>query len=256
MSWRTTSEIAWSELGVGSLVPASGASGLALGAWVLHRAGMETDKIARRSVAFFILKSSVNFVAVFVIGGLLWLGVIGPSESFALSGLPALGAALVIGLVVALPHIARAPTADETSGRVRRFVAGAWRAVVDGAREAFEIVRHGNVPVIAGSIGYWAFDNAVLWACFHAYGDVPPLTVILLGYLIGQMGGLLPLPGGVGGIDGGLIGMLILYGADPATTAAAVFTYRLILFWLPLIGGAIAFWLLRRNLDRPELCVA
>ena len=63
--------------------------------------------------------------------------------------------------------------------------------------------------------------------------------------------------GGVGGIDGGLIGTLILYGAPAAPTAAAVLAYRVILFWLPLVGGAVAFALLRRALDRserPDLC--
>ena len=39
-----------------------------------------------------------------------------------------------------------------------------------------------------------------------------------MGYLIGQIGGLLPIPGGVGGIDGGLIGTLIVYGAPAAAT--------------------------------------
>ena len=68
MSWRTSAEIAWSELGVGSIVPASGAGGLALGAWILSRRGMPAERIARRSVAFFLIKSSVNFVAVAVIG--------------------------------------------------------------------------------------------------------------------------------------------------------------------------------------------
>jgi uncharacterized membrane protein YbhN (UPF0104 family) len=62
MSWRTSAQIAWSELAVGSLVPASGAGGLALGAWILHRGGMPAERIARRSVAFFLIKSSVNFV--------------------------------------------------------------------------------------------------------------------------------------------------------------------------------------------------
>ena len=57
-----------------------------------------------------------------------------------------------------------------------------------------------------------------------------------MGYLIGQLGGLLPLPGGVGGIDGGLIGTLIVYGAPAAATAAAVLAYRVILFWLPLLA--------------------
>jgi uncharacterized protein (TIRG00374 family) len=69
-----------------------------------------------------------------------------------------------------------------------------------------------------------------------------------MGYLIGQLGGLLPIPGGVGGIDGGLIGTLVVYGAPAAATTAAVLAYRLILFWLPLLLGAVAFWTLRRRL--------
>jgi uncharacterized protein (TIRG00374 family) len=120
-----------------------------------------------------------------------------------------------------------------------------------------EILRSRDLPVVAGAIGYWAFDNAVLWATFQAFGADVPISIVMMGYLIGQLGGLLPLPGGVGGIDGGLIGTLIVYGAPAAPTAAAVLAYRVILFWLPLIGGAIAFTFLRRALDRaerPDLC--
>ncbi len=62
-----------------------------------------------------------------------------------------------------------------------------------------------------------------------------------MGYLIGQLGGLLPIPGGLGGIDGGLIGTLIVYGAPAAATVAAVLAYRAILFWLPLMVGGLGF---------------
>ena len=78
-----------------------------------------------------------------------------------------------------------------------------------------------------------------------------------MGYLIGQLGGLLPLPGGIGGIDGGLIGTLIVYGAPAAATTAAVLVYRVILFWLPLLAGAVAFASLRKALAedrRLDLC--
>jgi uncharacterized protein (TIRG00374 family) len=132
------------------------------------------------------------------------------------------------------------------------------KALVGGTHGAVQIVRSRNLLVIAGSLGYWAWDNAVLWATFHAFDFSPPVTVILLGYLIGQLGGLLPLPGGLGGIDGGLIGTLIVYGTPAAVTATAVLVYRVILFWLPLLVGAVAFILLRRGLnkpERPELCV-
>ncbi|HEX6712675.1 MAG TPA: flippase-like domain-containing protein [Thermoleophilaceae bacterium] len=257
MPWRTSWEIGLAELGAGSIVPASGAGGLALGAWILRAGGMPSARIASRSVAFFLIKSSVNFVAVFVLGTLMALGV-GPHQSLWLTAVPAAAAAAVIAAVLVVPRLG-VPTAPEDHvSRLRKAWWHARKALVGGTGEAVQILRSRELLVITGSVGYWAWDNAVLWATFHAFGFSPPLTVILMGYLIGQLGGLLPLPGGLGGIDGGLIGTLIVYGTPAATTAAAVLAYRVVLFWLPLLAGAIAFTSLRRGLnspDRPELCV-
>jgi len=252
MSWRTSNMIGWSELGVGSLVPASGAGGLALGAWILRRRGMPADRIARRSVAFFLIKSSVNFVAVAVVGILIAVGILGPPQPVWLTVVPAALAVAVIGAIVLLPRIGRGADAPAGASRPRRLVTGTRRAVIDGTAEALQIVRTRDVFVVVGAIGYWAWDNAVLWATFHAVGVAPPVSIVLMGYLIGQLGGLLPIPGGVGGIDGGLIGTLVVFGAPAATTAAAVLVYRVILFWLPLLGGAIAFAALKRSLDRTD----
>jgi uncharacterized membrane protein YbhN (UPF0104 family) len=248
LSWRRSWQIGGSELAMGSLVPASGASGLALGAWVLHRGGMDGERIARRSVAFFLIKSAVNFLAVAVLGTVMALGLFGPKLSLWLTAVPAGVATLVLGAVVAIPRLGPGLGPRPEASRLRRGVSAARRAMIDGTAEALQILRSGNRRVLAGSFGYWAFDNAVLWATFHAFGLSPPLTVILMGYLIGQMGGLLPIPGGIGGIDGGLIGTLIVYGAPAAGTAAAVLGYRLILFWLPLIAGGLAFAALRRDM--------
>jgi uncharacterized membrane protein YbhN (UPF0104 family) len=257
MSWRTSAQIGWSELAVGALVPASGAAGLALGAWILHRGGMPGDRIARRSVAFFLIKSSVNFVAVAVLGIVMAAGLAGPDLSLLLTALPAALSVAVIVLVLAIPRLGPGRDPDPGASRMRRAVVAARRGVIGGTAEAVALLRSRDLTVVAGAIGYWAFDNAVLWATFEAVGADVPITVVLMGYLIGQLGGLLPLPGGVGGIDGGLIGALVVYGAPLAATAAAVLAYRLILFWLPLIGGAVAFAMLRRALDRaerPDLC--
>jgi uncharacterized membrane protein YbhN (UPF0104 family) len=258
MSWRTSWQIGWAELGVGSLVPASGAGGLALGAWILHRRGMAAERIARRSVAFFLIKSSVNFVAVALLGTAMAVGLLGPDRSLLLTALPAAMSVTLIAVVLCLPRLGR--PSESALGpdvpQMRRAVARARLAVVDGTREAIGIVGTRDPAVIAGAIGYWAWDNAVLWATFQAVGVDVPLTVVLMGYLIGQLGGLLPLPGGVGGIDGGLIGALVVYGAPAGAATAAVLAYRLILFWLPLVGGAIAFAGLRRALSadsRPDL---
>jgi uncharacterized membrane protein YbhN (UPF0104 family) len=257
LPWRTSWEIGLSELAVGSLVPASGAGGLALGAWILHQGGMPGEKIARRSVAFFLIKSSVNFVAVAVLGAVLALGLFGPDLSLWLTAAPAAAAVLLMGVVALLPRLGPGEPAPPDAGRLRRGVAASRRTLISGIAEAIELIRARDLPVIAGAWGYWVWDNAVLWAAFHAFGAPPALSVILMGYLIGQLGGLLPLPGGLGGIDAGLFGTLLVYGAPAATTAAAVLVYRVILFWLPLVAGGIAFLSLRRGLndpDRPELC--
>jgi uncharacterized protein (TIRG00374 family) len=258
MPWRTSWEIGMAELAAGSIVPASGAGGLALGAWILSEGGMPAERIASRSVAFFLIKSSVNFVAVAVVGIVMFAGA-GPDLSPWLTIVPALFSIAALIAVVLIPRLGVGDQAgDDDEGRTRRAVRAVRKALVGGTREAVQIVRSRNVLVITGALGYWAWDNAVLWATFHAFGYSPDITVILMGYLIGQLGGLLPLPGGLGGIDGGLIGTLIVYDIPAAPVAAAVLAYRVILFWLPLLLGAIAFISLRRGLndpDRPELCV-
>ncbi|ADB53217.1 flippase-like domain-containing protein [Conexibacter woesei] len=251
-SWGTANRIGWSALGMGSIVPASGAAGLALGGWALIQDGVEPERVARRSVAFFLIKGSVNFVAVAVLGTAMAIGLFGPPVSLWLTAFPAALAVLAIAAVLLLPRLGEGTPAPADAGRVRRGAATARSSIVTGTREAIEILRARDPLVIVGALGYWVFDNAVLWAAFNAFGAHVDISIILLGYLVGQLGGLLPIPGGVGGIDGGLIGTLVVFGAPAAATAAAVLVYRVILFWLPLIGGAIGFVALRRSLAGPK----
>src|SRR3954453_20142654 len=253
MPWRRSWEIGLSEVATGSIVPASGAGGLALGAWVLSRSGMPAGRIARRSVAFFLIKSSVNFVAVAVIGFAWALGLFGPDISLWGTAFPATLATLLIAAVLLVPRLGPGKPPGPDAGKLRRGVSAARRSLIGGTVEAIELGGSRDVTLLFGAIGYWAFDNAVLLATYAAVGDTPPLSVVLMGYLIGQLGGVLPLPGGGGGIDGGLIGVLVLYGAAVAPTIAAVLAYRLILFWVPLIVGAPAFSTLWRRMTGRSL---
>src|SRR4051812_2351669 len=162
MSWRTAWEIGLAEVGMGSIVPASGAGGLALGAWVLSRRGMSADRIARRSVAFFLIKSSVNFVAVAVLGALLAVGLLGPDLSLALTALPAAVATCLIAAVLLLPRLGPGADPPPGAGRIRRGSSAARRSLIKGTAEAVMLVRSGDRVLLAGAIGYWAFDNAAL----------------------------------------------------------------------------------------------
>src|SRR4051812_5581236 len=136
MSWRTSWEIGWAELGVGSIVPASGAAGVALGAWVLRRGGMPAERIARRSVAFLLIKSSVNFVAVAVLGTLMAVGLLGPHRSLLLTALPAALAVMVIALVLAVPRLGPGDDPPPDAAKPRRALSAARRALVTGTAEA------------------------------------------------------------------------------------------------------------------------
>jgi uncharacterized protein (TIRG00374 family) len=259
MPWRMSWQISWSEVGAGSIVPASGIAGLALGAWVLRQAGMPAHTVARRSVAFFVIKGATNFVFVAVLGALLAVGLVGPHLSLWLTAFPAFMAALTIALVLVIPQLGERPDRDDLASRLSRAITAARNALVTGAAEAIDIVGSRSWMPIAGSLGYYLLDNAVLWATFKAVGVSVPISVLMMGYLIGQLGGLLPIPGGVGGIDGGLIGTLVVFGAPAAATATAVLAYRVVLFWLPLVGGAVAFAGLRKELaqrDTAKVCRA
>jgi uncharacterized protein (TIRG00374 family) len=129
-------------------------------------------------------------------------------------------------------------------------------ALAGGVREGLLLLRRHDPWLIAGLIGYLAFDVMILWATFHAFGSSPPLAIIWMGYLIGELGGLIPLPGGIGGVDLGLVGTLVLYRVPVGAAAAAVLAYRGLALLVPSVTGAAAFLLLRRSLRRETLALA
>jgi uncharacterized membrane protein YbhN (UPF0104 family) len=121
----------------------------------------------------------------------------------------------------------------------------------DGVAEAVGLLR--SPQMWAGSLGYLIFDLAVLGVCFPAFGNPePPIDALILAYLIGQLGGLVPLPGGIGGLDLGLLGALVLYGVDVTNAAVAVLAYRALLLSVPAAVGLPALASLRRRLRRED----
>ena len=104
---------------------------------------------------------------------------------------------------------------------------------------------------VVGAIGYWAANIGILWASFHAYGVSVPLGVVVQGFFLGLAANLFPFaPAGVGAVDAGMIGAFVLFGFPGVDVFAAVLTYRLFAFWLPIPPGIIAFFQLRRTVAR------
>jgi uncharacterized protein (TIRG00374 family) len=74
----------------------------------------------------------------------------------------------------------------------------------------------------------------------------------VVAYFVGTFANMLPLPGGVGGVDGGIVGALVAFGTDPSLAIVAVLAYRFFSFWLPIAPGAVAFASLRRTVAKWE----
>jgi uncharacterized membrane protein YbhN (UPF0104 family) len=232
--------LAWTEMGSGALVPGGGVGALAVGGWLLHRAGMSTKRIVERSSGLFFLTSATNVLFLFGAGVALALGVEGPHD-FLRDGLPAMAAVAVTASVLALPRLMR-------RGVVRpRGRAVFLRELVAGIGEAERALLQPSWRLL-GALGYLGFDIAVLWATFKAVGYTPAAAPLILAYIVGYLADLIPIPGGIGVLEGGLAGALVIYGAPATQAAAAVLVYHAVAFWIPSLGGLLAYSRLRRQL--------
>ncbi len=244
-----SSRLSLAELAVNSAVSVSGLAGIALGAWVLRSKGFSVERIAKRSVLVFVLTSAVNVGAVAVIGLAMWLGLVPGSRDPLLTLLPAAAALATIVGTLALARWARRAAAARHLKTGRLTVA--LVAVSGGVADTLAMIRAHDWRLL-GAVGYWLFDNLVLMACLAAFGGAPSFWVVAMAYLVGMLANSVPVPGGFLAVEGGLVGMLLLFGVRPASVAiAAVIVYRAISLWIPALIGSVAFLSLRREIGKP-----
>jgi uncharacterized membrane protein YbhN (UPF0104 family) len=223
------------------LFASAGAGGIALTAWAMRRSGMERSDVASRMTTFLVLLYGV-YMGGLVVGGIgLYTGLLPGGGSFAITIVPAVFGGAAIAAVAAAQWV------KPGEGRVRKVMA----PIGNGVRDARRLLSTRNLGLL-GALMWWGFDIAVLWACFNAFGAAPSFAIITVAYLVGMLANTLPLPGGVGGVDGGMVGALIAFGVEPETALIAVLAYRGFAFWLPIAPGAVAYLGLRRTVARWE----
>ena len=252
--WRESYQITMASLAATRLFAAAGAGGLALTAWALRRSGLGRRSVAARMLAFVSLLYGVYMGAFVIVGVGLYLGVLPGGGSFAITIGPAIFGAVVIAVFLAIAFLprdlerlaSRWSTTEHWLGRTARWLAALSSTATIGVRTALELLRSRD-PALLGAIGWWGFDIAVLWACFHAFGSAPSEAVIVMAYFVGMLANTLPLPGGIGGVDGGMIGAFTAFGVNVDVSVVAVLTYRAFAVWLPPVPGAIASFQLRRT---------
>ncbi|MDX6665282.1 MAG: putative heme transporter [Solirubrobacteraceae bacterium] len=255
VDWRASYQITMAGVAATRLFAAAGAGGIALTAWALRRSGMERRIVACRMVAFLVLLYTVYVLALMIFGFGLYLHVFPGSAPFAITMIPAIIGAGVFVLIYTTAFVPQdverrlARWAEAGGGRRHRIVArlaAAPASLASGVRTALSIVANREWGALGGVV-WWGFDIAALWAAFNAFDVAPPLAVIVVAYFVGTLGNTLPLPGGIGGVEGGMIGAFAAFGVDFGLATVSVLTYRAFSFWLPTIPGAVAYLQLRRT---------
>jgi uncharacterized membrane protein YbhN (UPF0104 family) len=255
LGWIESVELTLGGVVATRLFSAGGAGGIAFTGWVLHRAGMSARTTARRISAFMIVLYSF-YVAALLLGGLLvTAGVLGDVPrvlgivAFTVGAAATIAALLLVRIPADLERRAEA-LAEHHSGRTGRIaarIATVPQVAGNAARLAVAIVRE-RPAVLIGPVAWWAFDVATLWACFNAFGTAPAAGTIVLCYFLGQMGNLLPVPGGVGGAEGGMVGAFAASGVDAGLALVAVIAYQLFCTYLPALPGLLSYVDLRRRM--------
>lgn len=246
---RFAARLAWTEMAFGAALSFGGAGSLAIGAWILKTRGAPAGRIAERTAVLFLLTSAINAIVLVVTGLLLGLGILAGPTNPLLTFLPAGVGIAVLCFFLAIPQ-----WADRAADRRRDHGRGRVASVLMGTATSIRETRRLLVTPdwrLLGAYGYLLFDIAVLYVCLDATGHAPPVAAVVLAYQIGYLANIIPVPGGIGVLDSGLIGMLVLYGASATDATAGVIVYHAIALWVPTVIGTIAFLLLRRTLHEP-----
>lgn len=257
ITWRESYEITMAGLAATRLFAAGGAGGVAVTAWALRRSGMERREVAERMIAFLVLLYGVYMGAMVVCGVGLYTGLFPGPHPFAITIGPAIFGAVVMLVFIGIAFVpedlesrlgALTRRNDRLAGWIRR-AATVPALLSGGIHFAWQKLRHPDWAMI-GAVSWWGFNIGVLYAAFRAFGKAPPVAVLIQAYFVGMLANLLPLPGGIGGVDGGMIGALVAFKVSGSLALIAVLVYRLFAFWLPTIPGAVAYFQLRRTVHR------
>jgi uncharacterized membrane protein YbhN (UPF0104 family) len=243
---RFGARVALSELAFGAAVSLGGAGSIAVGAWLLVERGGEPKRIAERSAVLFLITSAVNVVTLVAAGLALGLGLVpGPRNPWLTLAPAAVGTGAFV-LFLALPRVTERLAARRQPGKMRTLLTETAASI----RLTEQILFRWDWRII-GAIAFLWCDIGVLVACFAALGTVPPLATIILAYQIGYLSNLIPIPGGIGVLDGSVVGMFVLYGTSATLATAATVVYHAIALWIPAMWGTVAFVILRRTRNRP-----
>ncbi len=232
-------QVAWIAMGAGAVLPGGNFSSAATTGWLLRRHGIGARRLVERCGALLCFLTLFGFLCNGIAGTLLLVGIGHGPHDLEHSGIPILVSLFVIGCAVAAMTIGQryGERAGATVRSVTASLEAAWRCV---SRPHWRML---------GAAGFLWLDMAALWAACRATGHPLGVLALAVAYFIGYLATMIPMPAGLGVLDSGLAGALVLYGFSPAASVGAVLVYHAISIWIPGLGGLVA-WLPARRRSR------
>ena len=240
-----TRQVAWIAMGAGAVLPGGNFSSAAATGWLLRHHGIGARRLAERCGALLFFLTLFGFASNGIAGAFLLVGIGHGPHDLEHSGIPILVSLFVIGSAVAVMVIGR---------RYRGPAAKAAHSVAAALEGAWASLSHPQWRML-GAAGFLWLDMAALWAACRATGHPLGALALAVAYFIGYLASMIPIPAGLGVLDAGLAGALVLYGFSPAASVGAVLVYHAISVWIPGLGGLIA-WLPTRARRLAEAAAA
>jgi uncharacterized membrane protein YbhN (UPF0104 family) len=242
---ESSRRVAWIAMGAGAVLPGGNISSAAATGVLLHRDGVGTRRLVGQCAALLCLLTGFGFLVNGAAGALLLAGVPDGPLDLSHAGIPILVSVVVLG------------TATLVVLATRRFGARTPRAVrgiAAGLEGAWEAIRNPSWRLL-GAAGFLCLDMAALWAACAATGHQLGFLAVSIAYCIGYLATAVPMPAGLGVLDSGLAGALVLYGLPATASVGAVLVYHAIAIWVPGLGALIAWVSTRRGepITRPSI---
>ncbi|MGK4582874.1 flippase-like domain-containing protein [Kitasatospora sp. HPMI-4] len=220
------------------LVAPAAIGGIALNTRYLQKAGVRPGQAVASVGASQLAGLGGHLLLLFSFGlitGTQTSGDLGASRTVIIGVLTAAVLALVVAAV--------APLRRFVVTRVRSLFFGVVPRMLDLMQTPSKLITgFGGILLLTLSF------TACLDASIQAFGGTLSFSVVAVVFLTANAAGsAIPTPGGIGPVEIALIGALTVAGVSPTVATPAVFLYRLLTFWLPVLPGWISYNVLQRK---------
>jgi uncharacterized membrane protein YbhN (UPF0104 family) len=240
---RLTWKMGGAQQAANAVLPTAGSTGV--GYWTLSSIGWGLKPFAERTAVMIIAPAAPNILLIIFLGLGMGLGLFAGPSDWWLTWLPA-----VIGIVVVVVAIWAGQWGHRLAARTKRqWLRNGLDVVATGVTGTVEVLRQRSWRVLGTWVDLFGAIGA-FWVCLIAVGEHLSFAVVAMGFLIGQFAQAIPVPGGVGAIDAGVTGALVLYGGGTSVSAGGEIIWHGLSLIIPIVAGSVAFVLLPAEIRR------